>query len=426
MKFLILNHYMQFFAGSEINAMQLALGLRSLGHEADIATINLRNPIKKIVEENGIRVFELLKSDGIFFNYDVLWAHHAPVLAYLLFHSNINDTKLIFSSLSSFVPLEAPPVFKDEIQLFLSHNLENTKVLIRNGVPSEKIHYFPNYSPEKYFKWPPKQYPQKPKNIAVISNHVPEELRAFAEISRINDINVDFIGSNDQPIFVDDQLIDNYDLIITIGKTVIYCFALAVPVYCYDYFGGPGYLNPDNFIIAKDNNFSGRGFDRKLTGGDLFFDIVNNYKPMQVNLQFLFTECCKEFHLEKNLTGIINILNQVPLLRINEFRERNSLSERVVDTYIEKVKEVHRLESQVVDLERTVQALKTQAIEKDQLLQVLNAQLTMLDETVLALNIELDEKKTEVLKYALSTSWRITKPFRKIIALFKKMKCFLL
>ena len=36
-----------------------------------------------------------------------------------------------------------------------------------------------------------------------------------------------------------------------------------VPVYVYDYLGGPGYLTEANFSLAERNNFSGRGFEKK-------------------------------------------------------------------------------------------------------------------------------------------------------------------
>jgi len=77
-------------------------------------------------------------------------------------------------------------------------------------------------------------------------------------------------------VYIEDKVLENYDLVITIGKTVNYCLALGVPVYCYDWFGGSGYLNPGNFAINKRHNFSGRDSFRKLSGEAIFREITQN------------------------------------------------------------------------------------------------------------------------------------------------------
>ena len=51
------------------------------------------------------------------------------------------------------------------------------------------------------------------------------------------------------------SFLQQYDLVITIGRTVPRCLAMGVPVYVYDYLGGPGYLTEANFSLAERNNF---------------------------------------------------------------------------------------------------------------------------------------------------------------------------
>ena len=241
MKFLILNHHIKLFSGSEINAVQLCRALRGLGHEADLGTFFYDFPLKKIVVKNDLKVIHLLSDDAdLAFNYDVIWAHHAPVLSHLLFKKKMPDCRILFSSLSPILSMEAPPIFLDSIQLYLSHSPNNTEVMKQHGVPAENIHYFPSFAPKKYFVQSLREFPATPRKIAVISNHPPEEISAFARIAAKADIAVDLIGKKDRPVFVDDVLLRKYDLVVSIGKTVVYCFALSVPVYCYDHFGGPG------------------------------------------------------------------------------------------------------------------------------------------------------------------------------------------
>ena len=76
---------------------------------------------------------------------------------------------------------------------------------------------------------------------------------------------VDLIGLGYRTEQVNAEFLQQYDLVITIGRTVPRCLAMGVPVYVYDYLGGPGYLTEANFSLAERNNFSGRGFEKKTS-----------------------------------------------------------------------------------------------------------------------------------------------------------------
>ena len=372
MKFLILNYMVRDFTGSEVNALQLCEGLRHLGHDAEIGTFFIGSPLKKQVENREINIINLLESNEEVFDHDVIWAHHSPVLAYLLFRKNLTNARLIYSSLSWLMPLEAPPTFHDSIPLFLSYSPKNTEVMQQNGVPAEKILLFPNFAPSSFFKGAEKKYPSIPKKIAVISNHPPKELLDFSEIARDNAISVDFIGQQHKPMFVDDVTLQPYDLVITIGKTVFYCFALRTPVYCYDHYDGPGYITTENFSLNKDNNFSGKGIDRKLDGRELYDDIIQNYSPNLNNLLYLYKESDQLFNLEKNLKRVIDLIPGLPLLDIQKFRAEHSLDERIYDLIL------------------------------------------MEQEPNLNLVRQLEIAHEEIAFYSQSKSWKITKPLRQI------------
>jgi hypothetical protein len=68
---------------------------------------------------------------------------------------------------------------------------------------------------------------------------------------------IDAIGS-EKPAITSAELLDHYDCVISIGKTVQYCLVQGIPVFLYDRFGGPGYLNESNYELAEYYNFSGR------------------------------------------------------------------------------------------------------------------------------------------------------------------------
>lgn len=324
--------------------MQLCEGLRSLGVQAEIGTLVLGSPMRELAAEKGIVIHNLFTSDLETFDYDVIWAHHAPVLAYLLFKKQVADTKIIFSSLSSILPLEAPPIFYNDLRYFLSHNPVNTKALVNAGVPEQQIHYFPNFAPQKFFSAARKQFNEFPKKIAIVSNHPPKEIREFAAIAQDHHILVDIIGIEDKPVFVDEQFLSNYDLVITIGKTVQYCFALKIPIYCYDHFGGPGYIDNENFEFCRTHNFSGKATNIFRDKNELYLDILENYRASVKNLDFLYQEAIDQFCLESNLKKILQDIDTIPITNINGFRARNLLSERVYDGHLELLQSIFSLQ----------------------------------------------------------------------------------
>ncbi len=81
------------------------------------------------------------------------------------------------------------------------------------GVPSEKIFIFPNYAPENYYLAKRKKLPDNPQKIAIISNHPPQEMRDFSQKAFTRNIDVCFIGMDDNFQFVNQELLNQYDLL---------------------------------------------------------------------------------------------------------------------------------------------------------------------------------------------------------------------
>ena len=359
MKFLILNHSIQNFTGSEINALQLCMGLRTIGFEADLGTFTTGDPLKKIYENMGITCINLLEENDIEMKYDVIWAHHSPVLSHLLFKKKVQNCKILFSSLSTIHPLETPPSYSDDIHCFLSHNAVNTKFMVKNGVLEKRIHYFPNYAPQIFFEQARKLQSKSLSNLVIVSNNKATEIIELIESLKNNKVNVDVVGSQGEQVFVDQHLLSKYDLVITIGKTIQYCFALKIPVYCYDHFGGPGFITKENYELAKNNNFSGRGFNTFLDANQLFLDITENFLKSQENIEFLFQKAKDEFCLETNLRKLMLVIDQIPETDIGKFKENNSVVERINDIYINELKEKNLLRKQLIELTIHVNNLNT-------------------------------------------------------------------
>lgn len=145
--------------------------------------------------------------------------------------------------------------------------------------------------------------------MCVISNHVPQEVKDSINIIKSNGIEADIFGMEYKSVIVDEELLKKYDLVVSIGKTVNYCIALGIPIYCYDVFGGPGYINESNYKQALDFHFTGKTFDRKLSAEELAIDIVKNYSNTIKQTKKIRKYAYNDFCFENNMQKVLQIID---------------------------------------------------------------------------------------------------------------------
>ncbi|MCC5023747.1 MAG: hypothetical protein J6386_13635 [Candidatus Synoicihabitans palmerolidicus] len=246
MKVLILNHSFRVLAGSEINALQLANALNKMGYEGDIGTLAISKRMQQFAIDMGIKLLDLLDDENTPLNYELVWAHPAPLLTHVLFRKDLTGCRLLFSSLSPLTPLESPPVFFSHLSCLLVHSDKNRTHLLELGASRDRLHFFPNFAPPAFFARTKVSLRPSPRKIAVVSNNLTPEIFQMSVIARRRGLQVDFIGRNGKSFYVDEHALLPYDVVVSIGKTAPYCFAPKIPFFCYDHFGGSGYLHPDN------------------------------------------------------------------------------------------------------------------------------------------------------------------------------------
>lgn len=308
---LITNFSIQDYAGAEINCLSLATLLTKMGANVEIATFNYAYPIREEYEKEEIKVTNILLEKLNRTVYDLIWGHHTVVLDYIIWELNITAPKIVYSSLSPFEALEAPPLYANELSLCLVNSPETkTQILMENVIP-QKIQVFPNYV---FYNMLEKQnnylYGKFPERIAIVSNHLAPEISGLVEMLQARKISVDIFGKGYNQVMVTDSTLLQYDLIVTIGKTVQYAMALKIPVFCYDIHGGPGFLNNKNVEQAFYYNFSGRGEFCKHTSAELLEDILENY---EYNLQFLEPNqafIAKHCVLENNIIHVFENISE--------------------------------------------------------------------------------------------------------------------
>ena len=305
---LMTNFFFAKYTGSELHVLEMARLFEKRGFEVTIAVFEKAYPL--LAKTDTIRVVEVLNEELENFDYDIVFVQHYPVLDFLCCKYNISYKKLIVSKLSVINDLEHLPVCASEADYILCVSDECADEVYKMLEKTSKVRVFKNSVSDEFFdSYENKAKYYELKKIAVISNHVPEEVQELAEILE-GQCSVDYIGIQYSPKLVDAKLLKQYDLVITIGRTVQQCFALGVPVYVYDYFGGPGYINDENFVEAEKNNFSGRGEFGTRTASELKTDIVSNYEKSLLYLEKLHLVAKKEYSYDSTLNEWTKFLNK--------------------------------------------------------------------------------------------------------------------
>lgn len=299
---LMTNFFFAKYTGSELHVLEMARLFEKKGYEVTIAVFQKAYPL--LEKADTIRVVDVLNEGLDVVDYDVVFVQHYPVMDYLCCRYNISYKKLIVSKLSVISDLEHLPVCASEADLILCVSDECADDVYKTIGECSKVRVFKNSVSEEFFEAHSQgKQDYELRKIGIISNHVPAELQEF-EQAVSGQYEIDYIGVQYSPRLVDVELLKNYDLIITIGRTVQQCFAVGIPVYVYDYFGGPGYIDDVNFDEAEKNNFSGRGNFGKKSALEIKEDIESNYAKNLSNLEKLNVIARKEYSYDTNFDQI--------------------------------------------------------------------------------------------------------------------------
>jgi len=213
------------------------------------------------------------------FTFDIVYAQH-QVLGLFNYAPSNDDrarTSVITGRLSRKGYLESGGWLHEKI--LGDHVLANSELtaehLVAVGQPGP-ITNFRNAAPESFFK-SPRDSTRKLKRALVVTNHGDVALLQAVDILR-QTIDVDHVGRSGSEVRrITPELLAGADVVISIGKTIPYALVGRVPVYVYDHFGGPGYLDETSFDLAARFNFTGRCCGRKLTADEIASEVLNAF-----------------------------------------------------------------------------------------------------------------------------------------------------
>ena len=325
----IISQFLKEFSGSEIAIYDIAKEFINLGFKVTIGSFKFASPLKNLFDELDCDFIDLnILTESSDDKFDIIWAQHFTTLDKIFLETKITSNFVIFSSLSPYETLESPPLSVEKVNLFLANSFETKEKLIEMGLSNESIYLLPNPVTDNFFKVS-NRFLRELKKIAVVSNHIPDEIRETISCLRNDGFDVVLYGLEGIFELITPSILEQYDAVITIGRTVQYCLAIGIPVYCYDRFGGCGWIISSNINEASKFNFSGRCTNRKLTVNEIIEEIKENYEFSKLNIQsnqkFAEKNYKLKYHLEKILNDFQNnaVTFNIDFLRNIALRQRN-------------------------------------------------------------------------------------------------------
>jgi hypothetical protein len=264
MRILFGNHHLEVRAGSELFTVELARSFRARGNDVAIFTF-FKGELAAQIEAEGIRVFDPDgRRDISSFLPDIVQTCHLPCAHFL--RAVVPDAIRIHAILGIIPPLEAPPLDGDAFSLGLAVSEEVVDRIDQTPFGRDvDVTIFRNWFDDSEVAILPAA-PRRIRRVAVISNHIASELvDALVALQTAGDFEVDYFGVQRKSVVVDGPLLVKYDLIVSIGRTVLMAAAWGVPCIVADIHGSDGLLTPDNLDNLRTRNFSGRNFSHAIT-----------------------------------------------------------------------------------------------------------------------------------------------------------------
>lgn len=317
---LITTNQLNVFSGSEMVLLEVANELKKLNFDVFIYANFINRNFRRYLK--GYKIIKLPFLHNLD-KFDFVWSQHnlLPFFISKKILRNHKERSVFLVNLSSFVGFEFSSVeLGKELGLKFVTISEEAKLALSDlGVDSNKIFNFKNSAPIDFYS---ENVRSNLKKILLISNYLTEELVKVKELLRKKNYIVDHFGEEITEIGggylkITPEIVSEYDLCITMAKSVYYCLLNSVPVYLYGPFGGPGYINLNNIDLSEKYNFSGRCTNRKLSYKSIVEEIENFYDSNLNETKKLNEIALKRYLLDEKINFLVS---QKYLINFNNYR----------------------------------------------------------------------------------------------------------
>lgn len=277
---LICNNQLLKIAGSEVHVFELAKYFSSLGFFVTIGSFAFSPYFVELLQSHNIKILNL-KRDDCLQEWDVIWTHHVTCFHEIHVRRKLRARKIIHGILSVVVPIELPPFSKNFLpsvsNFSIYANSSMTKDFVIEKVSSDvDVQILKNLVSAEWTTFHRRQSSQL-RRLGVVSNHAPKEIIGLKRYFQDRGVEFEVIGGRGSRVLVTPEVLSRFDAIISIGKTVQYCLVLGIPIFVYDHYGGPGWLDCKNIDQAEYYNFNGRCVGLKYQAADLCELIFDGY-----------------------------------------------------------------------------------------------------------------------------------------------------
>lgn len=344
---LVSNSRLVDFAGSEITTLEIANTLASLGMSVTIASYEFSSAFIKEIHERGHTLLDLHKPEQVAaLSVDLAWVHHAVAYYSIFVMGGARARTMVCSSLSFFEPIEVPPIELCKIHRFLVSSPEVHEHFVRRYPDyAARCRIFPDAVPSEFWSAYSISRTKQLRRVAVVSNHVVKEIEQLAQLLREGSVDVNTFGIEHTVERLTPELLDRYDAVVTIGKTVQYCFAMGIPVFCYGHSAGPGWIIEESFNSACTTNFSGRSHPANRTAALLYAEFKSGFDAAFAARSALREKALKLFDLKANVRNLLDGINSgdAPSARA-KFSETQRA---VVSRHLETLLKTHEIATNV-------------------------------------------------------------------------------
>ncbi|MFQ2523207.1 hypothetical protein ACK308_06460 [Aeromonas caviae] len=285
------------YAGAERVVYELTQAFIRENHQVHIGCIDIGDFYHQQLA--GVRINDLV--DGMDHEYDLVICFHTHTLPYF-FPKGVNCRKLCYFSLSPYEPIEAPLCSGQLFDSYLCNSDETKEELIRCGIAADDVYVFHNSCS---FQNDTFELKQTLNRVAIVSNHPPQELLELPSLD--HNLHFDYYGSAAKVEMLNDSILSKYDVIITIGYTVVFAVSAKVLVYIYDHFGGDGYLDADNYELNSYYNFSGRPACSKKDASTIIKELKDDFPSALDTFQQVYERMAAERDIASNIDKAFNL-----------------------------------------------------------------------------------------------------------------------
>jgi hypothetical protein len=253
LRILITNNALAGRAGSELYLRDVALGLQKRGHEP-IAYSPTLGEVASELQAANVQVVDDLHLLSL--APDLIHGqHHMETMTALLHFPRVPAINYCHSSTHWY---ESPVCFPRVLRYVAVDHACRDRLLVRHGIPEERISVLLNFVDLDRFKMRPTPLPPRPLRALVFSNYANAQshLPAVREACRRAQIPLDVLGDGAQTASSEpEKLIGDYDLVFAKARCALEAMAVGAAVILCDAGGAGPLVTLREFAELRPLNF---------------------------------------------------------------------------------------------------------------------------------------------------------------------------